>query len=227
MRVYHGSYLEIIEIDLSKCRENRDFGKGFYVTNIRSQAEYWATRMGRIHNTDGIITVFTFYDNAFTHWELKVLRFDGYSEQWLDFVVMNRDPKSPIPAHDYDIIEGPVANDNVADRITDYLENRVSKADFLKELSYHKPTHQICLCTLKSLQMIEPLERQHITDIKHIARPIIEKLVTTHEMEKLDASDMFYNSNTFTQLSDISTGLYKKSWMEVYELLLQELQPKR
>jgi hypothetical protein len=223
MRVYHGSYLEIIEIDLSKCRENRDFGKGFYVTNIRSQAEYWATRMGRIHNTDGVITVFTFYDNAFSHWELKVLRFDSYSEQWLDFVVMNRDPKSPIPAHDYDIIEGPVANDNVADRITDYLENRVSKADFLKELSYHKPTHQICLCTLKSLQMIEPLERQHITDIKHIARPIIEKLVTTHEMEKLDASDTFYNSSTFTQLSDISNGLYKKPWMEVYELLLQEL----
>jgi hypothetical protein len=139
---------------------------------------------------------------------------------------MNRDPKSPIPAHDYDIIEGPVANDNVADRITDYLENRVSKADFLKELSYHKPTHQICFCTLKSLQMIEPLERQHITDIKHIVRPIIEKLVTTHEMEKIDASDTLYNSGTFTQLSDISTGLYKKPWMEIYELLLQELQLK-
>jgi hypothetical protein len=226
MRVYHGSYLEIIEIDLSKCRDNRDFGKGFYVTNIRSQAEYWATRMGRIHNTGGVITEFVFYENAFTHWELKVLRFDSYSEQWLDFVVINRDPKSPIPAHDYDIIEGPVANDNVADRITDYLENRVSKVDFLKELSYHKPTHQICFCTLKSLQMIEPLERKHITDIKHIARPIIEMLVTTHEMEKIDASDTFYNSGTFTRLSDISTGLYKKPWTEIYEFLLQELKLK-
>ncbi|MDR0603308.1 MAG: DUF3990 domain-containing protein, partial [Bacteroidales bacterium] len=50
----------------------------------------------------------------------------------------------------YDIVEGPVANDNVTDRIIEYLENRVSKADFLKELSYHRPNHQICLCTLKS-----------------------------------------------------------------------------
>ncbi|MDR0738015.1 MAG: DUF3990 domain-containing protein, partial [Prevotellaceae bacterium] len=177
-------------------------------------------------NTDGVITEFTFYDNAFTHWELKVLRFDGYTEQWLDFVVLNRDPKSSMPAHDYDIIEGPVANDNVADRIIDYLEGLVSKTDFLKELSYHKPTHQICFCTLKSLQMLEPLSRKHITDIKYIARLIIEKLVTDYEMEKIDAGDAFYNSDTFTQLSNISTGLYKKPWIEIYELLLQELKLK-
>jgi len=54
MQVFHGGYRKIIEIDLSQSRDNRDFGKGFYVTNIRSQAEYWATRIGRIHSTDGV-----------------------------------------------------------------------------------------------------------------------------------------------------------------------------
>lgn len=59
MKVYHGSYTEIVEIDLSKSRDNRDFGKGFYVTNIRSQAEYWAVRMGKLHGTEGVVTEFT------------------------------------------------------------------------------------------------------------------------------------------------------------------------
>jgi hypothetical protein len=57
MQVYHGSYKTIIEIDLSRSRDNLDFGKGFYVTAIRSQAEYWATRMGRIHDTQGVVFV--------------------------------------------------------------------------------------------------------------------------------------------------------------------------
>jgi hypothetical protein len=224
MKVYHGSYTEIIEIDLSKSRDNRDFGKGFYVTNIRSQAEYWATRIGKLHNTEGVVTEFTFYDNAFTHWEMKVLRFDGYTEAWLDFVVKNRDPRTLFPAHDYDIVEGPVANDNVVDRIIDYLENRMSKSDFLKELSYYKPTHQICLCTLKSLQMIEPSERTYYTDIKHVSRPIIEALIAEYRMAKFDASDTLYNSNVFTQLSDKTTELYLKKWEEIYELLKKELE---
>ncbi|MDR0606423.1 MAG: DUF3990 domain-containing protein [Bacteroidales bacterium] len=223
MKVYHGSYTKIIEIDLSKSRDNRDLGKGFYVTSIRSQAEYWAVRMGKLHGTEGVITEFTFYDNAFTHWELKTLQFDRYTEAWLDFVVKNRDPHASIPAHDYDIVEGPIANDNVADRIVDYLDNRVSKTDFLQELSYHKPTHQICLCTLKSLQMIEPTERKYYTDIKHLSRPIIETLVTEYGMVKSDASDTLYNSDVFTQLSDKTTKFYLKDWQEIYEMLKKEI----
>jgi hypothetical protein len=224
MQVYHGSYKEIIEIDLSQSRDNRDFGRGFYVTNIRAQAEYWATRVGRIHNTQGFVTEYIFYDNAFTHWDLKTLRFNGYTEEWLDFVIMNRDPQSPILAHDYDIVEGPVANDNVADRIQDYLSGHISKPDFLKELSYHKPTHQICFCTLKSLQMIVAVERKHVANIKHLIRPIIEQLVAEQDMDKSAATDAVYNSKVFAQLADESTGLYQKPSTEIYRLLLQELE---
>jgi hypothetical protein len=227
MQVYHGSYKAIVEIDLSQSRDNRDFGKGFYVTSIRSQAEYWAIRMGRIHDTQGVVTEFTFYENAFTHWDIKTLRFGGYTEEWLDFVVLNRDPQSPTPAHDYDIVEGPVANDNVADRITDYLDGIITKTDFLKELSWHKPTHQICFCTLKSLQMIVPVERKFLSNIKHIIRPLVEKLVTEYGMKKSTATDFIYNSETFIQLSDESTAFYKKTWSEIYELLLKELNLKK
>jgi len=223
MRVFHGSYAEVGEIDLTKSRNNLDFGKGFYVTKIRSQAEFWATRMGRFHKTDGVVSEFEFYENAFEHYALKVLRFSSYTEQWLDFVILNRDPKSPIPAHDYDIIEGPVANDDVNDRINDYLEKIVSKPDFLKELALHRPTHQICLCTVRSLQMIEPIDKKYYVNVKHISRPIIEMLITEQDFDKYDAADVLYNSKTFSKLSNKTTELYQKQWTEIYDMLKIEL----
>ena len=90
MKVYHGSYVEIVEIDLDKSLINRDFGKGFYVTKLQKQAEYWANRKGRQHKTKGIVTEFQFPEVAFTSYGMNVLRFTDYTEQWLDFVVMNR-----------------------------------------------------------------------------------------------------------------------------------------
>ena len=223
MKVFHGGCTEIREIDLSKGRSNLDFGKGFYVTNIRSQAEYWADRMGKFHNVDGVVSEFEFYERAFTDKMYKVLRFDGYNEEWLDFVVLNRDPITEEQRHDYDIVEGPVANDDVNDRIVDYLEGLVSKADFLTELSFHKPTHQICFCTPRALQMIAPIDRKYHINVKHISKPIIENLINEQSIDKYDASDMFYNSKTFSQLSDKTTEFYKKQWTEIYDMLKDEL----
>jgi len=223
MRVFHGGYTFIDVIDLTKGRSNLDFGKGFYVTSIRSQAEFWAARTGRFHKTEGVVSEFEFYENAFEHYDLKVLRFSSYDEQWLDFVVLNRDPKSSIPAHDYDIVEGPVANDDVNDRINDYLAGVVSKIDFLKELALHRSTHQICLSTVRSLQMIEPIDKKYYISVKHIARPIIEMLMTEQELSKYEAADIFYNSKVFSALSDKTTGLHQKQWTEIYNLLKTEM----
>ena len=135
MRVYHGSYIKIEKIDLSRCIPNKDFGQGFYVTKFRHHAESWAQVIGRRHKTDGIVTEFLFYNSPFTEHLCKVKHFDGYNEEWLDFVVLNRNPMSPM--HDFDIVEGPVANDKVQLRIDDFLSGDISKQDFLIELTYH------------------------------------------------------------------------------------------
>jgi len=222
MIVFHGSYTVVSEIDLSKGRNNLDFGKGFYVTNIRSQAEYWAERSGRLHKTEGVVSEFEFYERAFSDPMYNVLRFANYTEEWLDFVVLNRDPSTEEQRHDYDIVEGPVANDDVNDRIDDYLAGVVSKTDFLSELSYHKPTHQICLCTARSLQMIKAIDKKYYINVKHISKPIIEKLVAEQNVDKYDAADMFYNSEIFSKLSDKNTKFYEKSWQEIYEMLKEE-----
>jgi hypothetical protein len=103
MRVFHASYVEIVDIDLSKCEPFKDFGKGFYVTNIRQQAQFWAIRKGENNQTEGYITEFEFTEDAFEYWKFNVLRFVDYTEEWLDFVISNR--KAPLLAHTYDLVE--------------------------------------------------------------------------------------------------------------------------
>jgi hypothetical protein len=221
MKVYHGSYMEINEIDLSLCEPYRDFGRGFYVTNIRKQAEHWANRKGRIAKSKGYVTEYNFIESVLEHWKFRVLRFTAYSEEWLDFIVMNRNPNSPVPAHDYDIVEGPVADDKVTLRLDTYLEGALSKEAFLEELKFFKHTHQICFCTHRSLQALERIRKIKFTG--NIDDAITQSLVSDHNLSEKQALDAYFESQTYKALIDESTGLYQKAWTEVYQLLLQEL----
>jgi hypothetical protein len=225
MRVYHGSYTEIDEIDLSKCELYRDFGRGFYVTCIREQAEYWANRKGRIAKSIGCITEYDFSEAAFEHWKFHVLRFSGYTEEWLDFVVMNRDLNSPIPAHNYDIVEGPVADDKVTLRLNTYLKGFLSKEAFLEELKFFRRTHQICFCTQRSLQALERVRKKKFTGGMDEAIP--QSLVADYNFSERQAIDAYFESQTYKALIDESTGLYQKLWTDVYQLLLRELNLKK
>jgi hypothetical protein len=65
MKVYHGSYMAIENIDFSFSRKRRDFGRGFYVTKLLSQAEYWAARKGDDNDTEGVVTEFDFDEDSF------------------------------------------------------------------------------------------------------------------------------------------------------------------
>lgn len=225
MIVYHGSYIEITKIDLSKCEPNKDFGRGFYVTKIKEQAETWAIRTGRKHQNEGVVTKFKFYESAFVNGIYKVLRFEKYDEKWLDFVTLNRRLDSPIPAHDYDIVEGPVADDRISREIDNFISGKISREKFFNMLTWEEPTHQICFCTADSLLMLEYIENTKDIEyeVSEIGEPLLEQLVIDFNIDEEKATDMFYSSKTFTQLSDATTNLYKKSWQEIYEILNQEL----
>ena len=222
MKVYHGSYLKIDTIDLNLCALRKDFGRGFYVTKFLEQAEIWAGRKGRTHHTKGVVTEFNFFECVFIDPNFKTLRFDCYSSAWLDFIALNRNFNSPIPAHDYDIVEGPVADDKVATRIDAYIRGEISREEFLNDLSHEKETHQICFCTLKSLSMLERISFEGITLIERASEKIVEQLVLEKNISEIKASDYLFNSKTYIQLTDISTGLYKKTWQEIYEILKKE-----
>ena len=223
MKVYHGSYTEIIEIDLSQCEKNKDFGQGFYVTKNRKHAEEWAERIGYRNHTLGVITEFEFGKYLYLEKDFKILRFSEYSTEWLDFVVLNRSNKTDEPIHDYDYIEGPIADDKISRRIYDYLDGIVSKIDFLNELKYHEPTHQICFCTLKSLQLISKPSRKPISAIETIIEYVVIQLIEDIKIDEENAINTFYNSEIFAQLADETTNLYLKSWQEIYEILKVEL----
>jgi hypothetical protein len=223
MKVYHGSYMKITNIDLSVGKANRDFGQGFYVTKIEKQASAWAKRKGEDNNTQGIITEFEFDEYIWQDAEFKNIRFSTYTSEWLDFVVNNRSNRSGKQIHDYDLIEGPVADDAITVRINNYLRGEITKERFLSELTFTKPTHQICLCTVASLQALEYPENKLEWKIEHIGNEIVRRIVSDFQKDDIEAADLFYNSTTFAQLVDESTGLYKKSWNEIYEMLIREI----
>ena len=223
MEVYHGSYTKINKIDLSKGQLNRDFGQGFYVTKIRKHAESWAEIIGGKYGTKGFVTEFTYYDTAFTEKLCKVKSFEKYDEEWLDFIVLNRNPFSPIPAHDYDIVEGPVADDKVQYRLTKFLQGKIEKFDFLNELTYHEQTHQICFCTMRALLCLDHKDKTFALRVADISESILSTLIIDKDFNEEAAANLFYNSDIFTQLSDESSEFSKKSWQEIYAILKTEI----
>jgi hypothetical protein len=225
MKVYHGSDMKIETIDLSKCRIGTDFGHGFYVTKILKQAEDIAARVASWHDTMPIVTEFYFNEYAFEDKDFKTLRFESYTDEWLDFIVKNRASINSKPMHDYDIVEGPVANDDVAARIYDYLNGDVTKEKFIAELRFKKPMHQICFCTTASLQMLSSISQKNDSKIIQIDDLLVEQLMIDNHIDEIEASDLYYKSKTFETLSDESSELHKYSWRVVYEMLKKEIFP--
>ena len=148
MKVYHGSWIEVSVPDLKHSRTVVDFGKGFYVTPIREQAVKWCGRFKR-RGKQGIFTSYIFDDCAIQN--LNVLKFDSYSEEWLDFILNCRREKD---SSDYDIVMGGVANDKVFNTVELYFDHLIDKKEAINRLKYEKPNMQICFRTISALETL-------------------------------------------------------------------------
>jgi hypothetical protein len=120
-------------------------------------------------------------------------------------------------------VEGPVANDKIQNTLRVYQQGKISKVQFLEMLTYLEETHQLCFCTLNSLQCIERIDDASTFDIIMISESLLEKLMLDKNIDENTATDLFYSSKTFAQLADETTQFYKKSWQEIYEMLGNEL----
>lgn len=142
LRVYHGSTVAIEEPLVNVGRDNLDFGKGFYVTDLKAQAINWAQRMaGRLLATPTLNTYE--FDIEKVKLKYKCLCFPQYNIDWLDFIAANRKGKELW--RKYDLIEGGIANDRVADTVEAYIAGMMSAEIALERLSQHKPNNQICI----------------------------------------------------------------------------------
>lgn len=107
-------------------------------------------------------------------------------------------------------------------RINLFLANRISRADFFKELQWHEETHQICFCSIASLQFINRVEaNESIYDFSYMGEPIVEKLVSEYGLTEQMASDLFYSSETFRKFA--SSRNFLDNWLTVYKLLIDEI----
>lgn len=157
MILYHGSNIAIENIELSKCRPYKDFGKGFYLTDIRRQAERMAARTAKMFHGEPTLISFEFDLNSALKQGLKIKIFNSPDEEWARFVMANRDINAVQPNHDYDIVIGPVADDTIARLLRMFIENFISEQQLVKELTFSEVTSQYFFHTEAAIKMLKKL----------------------------------------------------------------------
>ena len=142
MTVYHGGYQPVKKPEIRKGRNTKDFGYGFSCTIIIEQAQRWAKR----YETKAI----SIYDVRMNT-NLNIKEFTEMSEEWLDFIVDCRSGKD----HNYDIVIGAMADDQIYNFVSDYIDGTITREQFWVLAKFKYPTHQIAFCTKDALKCLE------------------------------------------------------------------------
>ena len=155
MILYHGSNSYIEEIDLSKSKPNKDFGKGFYLSDNKTQAEQMAKFKALTLGGEPIVTTFEVDDNILSNTNLKIKCFSEYSQDWADFVFANREGNK---TDTYDIVYGPIANDKIGLQMRKLKDGNIDKAEFLNRLKYMQGvTYQYYFGTESAIKYLKRL----------------------------------------------------------------------
>ena len=162
MRLYHGSNIVIDSINLAMCRPYKDFGKGFYLTDIEEQAEKMAVRVSKIYGGSPVVNTYEIQDD-FRKIESITIKDFGVetTEEWAKFVMNNRsriftNVKDTLCNQDnkYDIVIGPVADDNMALLFRQYENKIIDFETLLKGMIYKKTSSQYSFHTEKSIKLL-------------------------------------------------------------------------
>lgn len=158
MILYHGSNMVIREIDLSRSRPGKDFGRAFYLSEHESQAREMAEFRVELEGGEVFVNKYSFNEGLLASKELNVLQFNDYSEAWAKFVFANRDAKADDAVHAYDIVYGPIANDRVGRQIANFKEGYITFETFIERLKYMKGiTFQYAFCTERAISKLTHL----------------------------------------------------------------------
>lgn len=150
MEIYCGSN-EIVKFpEIRKTLYTKDFSWGFYCTNNLSQAKRWASR----NSENKIVNVYNYVpDNS-----LNILKFEEMNDEWLDFIAECRSGN----VHNYDIVEGPMADDTIWNFVNDFLEGNISREAFWVLAKFKHPTHQISFHTLKAINCLSWIRSEQL-----------------------------------------------------------------
>ena len=142
MTVYHGGYEPVDHPEIRIGRNTKDFGSGFYCTVIKEQAERWAKRYAT-----KVVSVYDVRMNG----NLKIKEFTEMTDEWLDFIIACRFGKK----HHYDIVIGAMADDQIYNYVSDYMEGTITREQFWILAKFKYPTHQINFCTEQALKCLQ------------------------------------------------------------------------
>ncbi|WP_105177100.1 DUF3990 domain-containing protein [Clostridium cagae] len=152
--LFHGTNTVFDEIDLKSSKDKRDFGKGFYTTTLESQSKSWAQNMFIRYGGSGIYVMkFKLKDIS----DLKVKEFKGLDEEWLNMIKNNR--LNGGIQHDYDVVIGPVADDNTMRTVALYVDGIYNESMAIEQLKFSKSNNQVSLHTIRALSKLEFLGR--------------------------------------------------------------------
>jgi hypothetical protein len=163
MNLYHGSNIEIEKIDLTQCRPFKDFGRGFYTTPSKEQDGAMAKRTVRIYKEGTpCVTEFFFGDTVLADTRFNIKRFKEPDKKWAQFVINNRnhsyrDFANPECNADgkYDIVTGPVANDDITALMNIYLAGILSDEALTKELTFRELNDQLSFHSERSVACLQ------------------------------------------------------------------------
>ena len=161
MLIYHGSNVEVRKPSLRMSRKYTDFGRGFYTTTQKEQADHWTSiKIDRAKKGRRVVSVFEVSDELLTNPELKIREFHGPDETWLNFVV---DSRKGIE-HDYDLVFGPVANDKVFTVVNLYEGGVLDAPAAIAELKVYKTYNQLSFHTPRVIQALRFVESYEVNE---------------------------------------------------------------
>jgi len=162
MIIYHGSDTPVKSPKILTSNRLLDFGEGFYTTSSLEQAQRWAKRVRERNKTiEQIVSVYEFEADK-AEKDLKIIRFDSPGREWLRFISACRSGGET--GFEYDMVMGPVANDNVYVTVQLFETGLLSEEEAIVRLKVEKIFNQILFHTEKALRYCAYLRHENIED---------------------------------------------------------------
>lgn len=160
LKLYRGSNVVIDKIDLCRSRKGKDFGCGFYLNPNKEQAKEMAVRtFQRMQEGEPVVNAYLFDDSLLSSEciSLSVKIFEDYSVEWAEFILKNRKNMASQPAHSYDIVVGPIANDTVGLQMRRFIQGYIDIERMIEELRFQKPAIQYFFGTEKAISYLKKI----------------------------------------------------------------------
>ena len=159
MILYHGTNVDFDKVDIKKTKRYKDFGQGFYLTDIKSQAAEMAEKKAVLFGGEPVVQEYEFDERMLDSLDYKVLQFDAVCAEWAEFIYKNRSRSNPPFVHDYDIVVGPIADDGVAYLLGRYEEWSFTIDELAEELKFKRLNNQYFFGSTKAIRLLKKIRR--------------------------------------------------------------------